>query len=264
MPEHDLYRLDPVEFVAARDQLTKELRADGQREAAAAVKALRRPIVPAWALNQVSREHPDEIDELVQAAAEARTAQQEVLEGADRGRLRDALNRRRAALRAVARHAKDVVEESGRSAEAQERDIDAALLTIVDSSELTETLQKGELVDVRADTDADDDLSSMFSASLAAVPAEPGTPRKAPKPTPPKGKLTVVRDEPDPAALARLDAAREDVRVSKKAARLAAERLASAQAALEQAERDVSDADDDVEKANHSVERAERALRKLE
>jgi hypothetical protein len=262
MPEHDLYHLDPVEFVAARDQLAKELRADGQREAAAAVKALRRPTVPAWALNQVSREHPDEIEELVQTAAEARRAQQEVLEGADREMLRDALNRRRVALRAVARHAKDVVEESGRSAEAQEREIDAALLTIVDSSELTETLQQGELVDVRAGTD--DDLSSMFSASLAAVPAQPGRPRKAPKPTPPKGKLTVVRDEPDPAAITRLDAAREDVRVSNEDARLAAERLVSAQAALEQAELEVANADNDLEKAKDAVERAERALRKLE
>ena len=265
-PEHELYRLDPAEFVPARDQLAKDLRAQGQREAAAAVKALRRPTVPAWALNRVSQERAAEISELVDAAEDARTAQQSVLEGADREILREALNRRRAALRAVARHARDAVDESGRSGEAQERDIDAALLTIVDSSKLTETLQRGELVDVRSGGDASDDLSSMFSASLSAVPARAGKRDGPPKPqkkTPPKGKLTVVRNEPDPVAVAKLEAAREAVRVSKEEATAATERLADANAALKQAERDVASAAKDVDHATHAVERAERALRKL-
>ncbi|MEY2453155.1 MAG: hypothetical protein QOD92_2729 [Acidimicrobiaceae bacterium] len=264
MPEHDLYRLDPAEFVPARDQLAKELRAAGQREEAAAVKALRRPTVPAWALNQVSHAHPDEVQALLDAADDARTAQQAVLEGADRETLRDALNSRRAALRAVARHARDVVEQSGRSADAQEREVDAALLTIVDSPELTETLRRGELVDVRATEDASEDLSSMFSASLAAVPTKPGRSERAPKPTPPKAKLTVVRDEPDPASVARLEETREQVRVTKEEERAAAERLSAAKAALKQAERDVASADKDVDRARQAVERAERALRKLE
>ncbi|MDP8988077.1 MAG: hypothetical protein M3N11_06985, partial [Actinomycetota bacterium] len=54
-----LYELEPRHFVAARDRLVRELRAAGERQAAAAVKGLRRPTVVAWALNQVARAHPE-------------------------------------------------------------------------------------------------------------------------------------------------------------------------------------------------------------
>jgi hypothetical protein len=42
-----LYRLPLDQFVAARDQLVRQLRAAGQREAARQVAALRRPPVSA-------------------------------------------------------------------------------------------------------------------------------------------------------------------------------------------------------------------------
>ncbi|MFL6185898.1 MAG: hypothetical protein ACJ745_13955, partial [Actinomycetes bacterium] len=53
-----LYRLPPGEFVAARDQLARQLRAAGGREAARRVAALRRPSISAWAANQLARAAP--------------------------------------------------------------------------------------------------------------------------------------------------------------------------------------------------------------
>src|SRR4051812_44776528 len=53
----DLFALDPSEFTAARDRLVAELREAGDKGAAAEVKALRRPTVTAWALNQLARRH---------------------------------------------------------------------------------------------------------------------------------------------------------------------------------------------------------------
>ena len=50
-----LYGVPLDEFVAERDQLAKRLNKDGDREAGARVKALRKPTVGAWALNQAVR-----------------------------------------------------------------------------------------------------------------------------------------------------------------------------------------------------------------
>ncbi len=47
----ELYGGAPADFVARRDELAKQARADGDRELATAIKALRRPTVGAWYLN---------------------------------------------------------------------------------------------------------------------------------------------------------------------------------------------------------------------
>ena len=67
----DLYELDPKDFVAGRDQLARDLRADGDKDGAKAVKGLRRPSIPIWALNQVARQQPDVVEALVQASDDA-------------------------------------------------------------------------------------------------------------------------------------------------------------------------------------------------
>ena len=96
---HELYAVDPAEFVAARDDLARQLKSDGQREEAAAVKALRRPPVPIWALNRVAHDDGEAIEALLAAAADAREAQDALLAGeVDRDVLRDALAQRRAAM----------------------------------------------------------------------------------------------------------------------------------------------------------------------
>lgn len=50
-----LYGLDPAQFVARRDALAKQVRVDGDRAGAAAIKALRRPTVGAWYANVAAR-----------------------------------------------------------------------------------------------------------------------------------------------------------------------------------------------------------------
>ena len=50
-----LYGLPREEFIGERDALAKELRAGGRRDEAAAVKALGKPTVAAWAANQAVR-----------------------------------------------------------------------------------------------------------------------------------------------------------------------------------------------------------------
>ncbi len=98
----ELYQLDPAKFVAARNELAKRLRNDGHRDSAEVVRRLKRPTVVAWALNQVARREPADIEKLLGAGAAVRDAQAAVLGGADPTRLRELTRARRAVLSALA------------------------------------------------------------------------------------------------------------------------------------------------------------------
>ena len=155
---------DPKTFVAARDRLAKELRAAGQRDAAAEVKALRRPAVSAWALNQVARRHASTIDQLAVSIDQARVAQDEVLAGADRATLRDAMAARRQALVAVLDAARSIVEASGRPPDATIRDIESALQGSLTPA-FIDVLRRGVLIDLDTGHGDEDSLSALLSTS---------------------------------------------------------------------------------------------------
>lgn len=71
----ELYTLALAEFVAVRNTRSKEARAEGNRELAAAIQALRKPAVAAWAVNQLTREHADDVRVLLELGRELRSAQ---------------------------------------------------------------------------------------------------------------------------------------------------------------------------------------------
>jgi hypothetical protein len=70
-----LYGLPLEEFTSARNAAAKELRDRGLRAEADAVKALAKPSVAAWAVNQLTRRRHAELDEYLDAAVAAREAQ---------------------------------------------------------------------------------------------------------------------------------------------------------------------------------------------
>jgi hypothetical protein len=69
-----LYGLPLEEFTKARDAEAKQARADGDRAAADEVKALRKPSKATWAINQVVRSQPDDVDALLAAGDAVRDA----------------------------------------------------------------------------------------------------------------------------------------------------------------------------------------------
>jgi hypothetical protein len=87
----ELYALALDEFTAARDALAKELRDQGEREAATEVKKLRKPNQAAWAINQAVRADPDAAGKLVNAGGRLGDAQAGALEGAGAAELREAM-----------------------------------------------------------------------------------------------------------------------------------------------------------------------------
>ena len=97
-----LYGLPLDAFVAERDALAKRLRADGRRGEAEEVKALRKPSVAAWAVNQVVRSQPKPARALWKAGDALIGAQDDLLAGrADAAKLRTAVEDERAALDAL-------------------------------------------------------------------------------------------------------------------------------------------------------------------
>jgi hypothetical protein len=76
-----LYGLPPGEFTSARDALAKKVTADGDKEAAARVKALRKPTVAASVVNRLSREERMNVRALLTAGERLREAQTKLLQG---------------------------------------------------------------------------------------------------------------------------------------------------------------------------------------
>jgi hypothetical protein len=70
------YALPLADFTRARDQLAARLRKAGQADEAEAVKALKRPTPPVWAINQVARQDPTAIRAFLEAVARHRSTQE--------------------------------------------------------------------------------------------------------------------------------------------------------------------------------------------
>ncbi|GLX41378.1 hypothetical protein Sros01_74510 [Streptomyces roseochromogenus] len=70
----ELFGLRPSEFTAARDEYVAKARKAGDRELAAAIAALRKPTVAAWAAGLLARRRPEEAHSLVQLGEALRTA----------------------------------------------------------------------------------------------------------------------------------------------------------------------------------------------
>jgi DNA-binding phage protein len=70
-----LYGLPIEEFTSARNDAATELRNAGRRDDADEVKALRKPTAAAAAVNRLVREHGDQVEEYLAAAAALRDAQ---------------------------------------------------------------------------------------------------------------------------------------------------------------------------------------------
>jgi len=83
------------EFTAARNALAKRLQKEGDREAADEVKALAKPSVSAWAVNQLFAQEEERMRELLAAGERARSALQHTLTVGDAEVLREALQEER-------------------------------------------------------------------------------------------------------------------------------------------------------------------------
>ncbi len=142
-----LYALPLDEFTAERDELAARLRREGDRDAAAEVKKLRKPGVAAWALNQVRRNDPRQVEELIEAGQRLRDAQEKLLSGGGREALDRAAEDERRLVGELARHAERELVAAGRavSGAVQERVRDT-LRAVATDDEAREALRAGRLL----------------------------------------------------------------------------------------------------------------------
>src|SRR5256885_13555082 len=109
-PLRDLFAVPPAEFTGARDALAKELRAKGREAQAKEVAALRRPTAPVWAVNQLARRAPADVEALLDSSERVRNAQ---VRGAGGDELRAAMAAQRAALAKLEKGAEQVLRGAG-------------------------------------------------------------------------------------------------------------------------------------------------------
>ena len=142
----DLYALPLDGFTGARNELAKEIAAGGDKAAADAVRALRKPSVPAWAVNQVARAEPKGLAELFDTGKQLRAAQQKLIRSGDTEAVKEATVAERKAVRALVEKAKSILTEAGHTPNEAtlERIADTFYATAVDD-EGRELVREGTL-----------------------------------------------------------------------------------------------------------------------
>ncbi|MFC7431136.1 MULTISPECIES: transposase [unclassified Agrococcus] len=122
----ELLREQPAAFTAARDARAK---AEGDRDLARGIRALRRPTVAAWTVDALARERPGEVARMLELAASLRDAQDD-LDGAElrvlSAQRRQLVSRLAADAVAIAETAR--VQVSAAAREDVERTLTAAML----------------------------------------------------------------------------------------------------------------------------------------
>jgi hypothetical protein len=111
----ELFKLPLGEFTASRNALAARLKKNGQAGDAEAIKALPKPSVAAWVVNQLYWRHRDEFDRLIDTGERFRRAQAAHLAGKSAD-VRAPLNARREALSSLARIAAETLASGGYSA----------------------------------------------------------------------------------------------------------------------------------------------------
>jgi hypothetical protein len=247
-----LYALPLDEFVEARDELARLLRSADRRPDATTVKALRKPTVGAWALNQAVRTRRADIRELLEAGGALRAAQERLLAGGERADLRDATEREREVVSRLAEAAVAIGGEAGRSGALEPR-LRATLHAAALDETVREELAAGRLVrehePVALGALAVDEPQPTRAAAGRRA-AEPSRTRRARR----GGRAA------DPAAERAGKLAELKDRVAE-----ARERAETAASALADAERRAADARERADAAGmerKDAERAERAARK--
>lgn len=246
-----LYTAGPDRFVAERDALVKVLRST-DKAAAATVKALRKPPVTAWALNQVARSHPSDLAALVEADESVAGSQRS---GAGRAALTAASSVRRDVIRRLLDAAVAALDDGGHPASPANRDRMAqTLAAIAVDAEGREALLSGRLTQ---------DLTpeSLWEAAPPAFGGGPATGTSPAKVAPageesPTGEVAPAAGAGEVAEEVARALARSQARALAAAADSAEAEASRAEAAAERAEAEAAELQGKAERACTAARRA--------
>jgi len=161
-----LYAAPPGEFVAARNEYTRQAREAGDRELADELRKLRRPTQSAWLVNLLLRERRELVDELLGVGEEFRT------ERLTRERLNELSTRRRELLHHLQTDAQRLSEEAGIQLTADRaREVEATLAAAVADPDAAEQVRGGTLVTALLYSGLGPELQFVPQARPAVVPS---------------------------------------------------------------------------------------------
>jgi len=244
-----LFALPLSEFIAARNALAARLKKSGKSEEADQVKAMAKPSVSAWAVNQLHWKHRDAFDRLLATGQGFRDAQALQLAGKV-GSMREQAEARREALSELLHLADALLRDSGHSPTSDTmRRISATLEALSAYASLPNAPSPGRL--------SEDLAPPGFEALAGLMPsAAVGKPPTKPKVHPAPDKKT------DQAALAEakhsMKAAESVLKEAQGRARKIDGELKHASAKAKDAAKDKRDAEQLLMKATVAAEKAEQ------
>jgi hypothetical protein len=263
----ELYGLPLEEFVPRRDALVRELRAAGQRDDAEMIKRMPKPSAPAWVVNRLARERPDELRELMETGEELRRVQEWLLRReADPADLRAAVEAERAAVGRLVHAGAELLIEAGRPARGDilER-VGETLHAATADPALRAEVERGRVVRDQAAVG----LGAATGPSYAPAGAtrrstrrrEPADPRPEPQaeaPAPPRRRARAAKPKESAESSSKVAAER------RKAAAAAREALRAAEAEAKAAERMRTTADRAVDRASRALTHAEESYERAQ
>jgi hypothetical protein len=272
----ELYGLDPNDFVAARNDLVKRLKKEGDKALAAEVAKFKRPTPAAWAVNQLARSHHDELEELVRLGEALRDAQDRALAGDDPGDMRQAGRARRDAVARLADQADRLLVGRGGAAGAHAGDVTATLEAASLDAEAGAAVLAGRL-----STELEPPSGfGVFDMTAAAAPRPKPKPAPAEEPEADDRQERARRQAEEAvdearrrweAQVAKAKEVVEKVAGTRKAVRAAEadiarleDALSDARRRLRAAARDAELAEDAASRAEDTVDRAAERLRDAE
>ena len=237
----ELYAGPPEEFVARRDELVRSLRKEGDREAADEVKALRKPTVPAWAVNQLARRERMRLRSLLTAGERLRGAHEELLRGGPPEAVQRAREDERKAIAELAGAAATLLEQGGNPASEATLDrVRDTLHAAAVDEEVGRRVREGRL----------EKEAEATGFGFEGLPSAPAAKRAAGK-----GPAKETKRERE-----RKEAAREKQRAAEERLRDARTALKEAERAAESQARELRRVEEAVRSRRADVERAEREL----
>ena len=237
-----LYSLGLDEFIAERDAAAKRAREDGDRDAAKRIKALRKPSVPAAAINRAVRADESAAEGLIAAGERLEAAQSEALAGGDADTLREAIAAHSEAVEALMETVARELDGAGGSAA-----IDRARETLraaAGDEELRGELAAGTLVRDR------EGVGFGGGGAVGEVTRRRTRRRtEAKRESEAKDAAPAKRPEPKGPTAADRKRAQAAVRRAERSLESAAKRLKDAERRLERARRGLAEAEEEREDA---------------
>lgn len=133
-----LFTLPVEDFTAARNALAKRFDKEGRSEEASEVKALKKPKLSAWAINQLAHGHTSLLEELVSVSREMAAA-------TEAGEMRTASIKRQRLVSQLRDRAGSILEQGGHAAAANTLHEVTQTLLATSDEDLAEAVLQGRL-----------------------------------------------------------------------------------------------------------------------